>query len=249
MYAISQLQSDLRKLGIQPGDVLMVHASFRSVGSTEGRGAGLIEALLSAVGQAGTLMAYAAFEATSEVPGFDPKRSPARPSYGVFAELLRTWPGASRSENPGASMVAVGAKAGWLCEEHPTSYGYGPDGPLGKLVSIRGKVLLLGSDPDQVTLLHLAEHLAAIPNKRVVTREVPVLKQDGSASILTVEEFDTSNPVVAGMPQRIFASIVERFIATGVPAHGRVGQADAHLLPAQELVSFAVSIIESEFGG
>ena len=245
---IEQLQQQLARLGIRDGDALMVHASLRSVGLTESRGEGLINALKSSVGAQGTIMAYAAFRKTAEVPHFDPKRSPARPEYGVFAELLRTSPGAVRSGNPGASMVALGARAQYLCENHPLSYGYGPDGPLGKLVALGGKVLLLGSDPDQVTILHLAEHVARIPNKRVVQRVVDVMREDGSVCPVTIEEFDTSHPVVSSMPEKIFASIVGRFIESGAATAGPVGRARAHLLPARELVSFAVSVIEREYG-
>ena len=90
---------------------------------------------------------------------------------GVLAETLRTWPGALRSRNPGASMVAIGARARWLTADHPYDYGYGPGSPLAKLVEADGSVALLGSDLDQVTLLHLSEHLAELPNKRVVRRD------------------------------------------------------------------------------
>ena len=246
--ASTQLQRELKDLGICAGDTLMVHASLRSVGSVEERGQGVLSALLGVLGPEGTLMAYADFEPTSEVPYFDIKRSPARRGYGVFAELVRTHPGAVRSANPGASMVAIGVGAQWLCEEHPLNYGYGPESPLGKLVSVGGKVLLLGSDLDQVTLLHLAEHLADIPDKRVVTRSLNVLRNDDTAGSVMIEEFDTSRPVVSGMPERFFASVVEEFLATGAASSGLVGQALSYLLPAKELVSHAVSVMERDFG-
>jgi aminoglycoside 3-N-acetyltransferase len=109
-----QLQRDLLSLGIMPGDTVMVHASLRSVGSIEGRGEGLVSALLGVLGSGGSLLAYADFEQTSEVPHFDLMRSPARPDYGVFADLVRTHPQAVRSANPGASMVAIGQGANWF---------------------------------------------------------------------------------------------------------------------------------------
>ncbi len=245
---IDQLEQQLAQLGVREGDAVMVHASLRAVGPTENRGAGLIAALKNSVGAQGTIMGYAAFGRTETIAHFDPKRSPARPEYGVFAELVRTSPGAVRSANPGASMVAIGARARHLCEHHPLSYGYGPDGPLGKLVSLGGKVLLLGSDPDQVTILHLAEHLARIPGKHIVQRLVDVVREDGTVGAVAIEEFDTSRPVVPAMPERIFASIVGRFIESGGASGGTVGRAKALLLPAPELVSFAVSVIEREYG-
>lgn len=52
-----QLQSELHDLGIQYGDSLIVHASTRSIGPVEGRGQGVLSALLTVLGPAGTLMA------------------------------------------------------------------------------------------------------------------------------------------------------------------------------------------------
>lgn len=245
---IRQLEGQLQALGIRAADTLMVHASLRSVGPVEDRGQGVVSALLGILGSEGTLMAYADFEPTSEVPYFNIKRSPARPDYGIFAELVRTHPSAVRSANPGASMVAIGARAQWLCDDHPLKYGYGPESPLGKLVSVDGKVLLLGSDLDQVTLLHLAEHLADIPDKQVVTRSINVVRNDGSTESVIIEEFDTSRPVVSAMPERFFASLIEGFLATGRASRGLVGRASSYLLPAKELVSYAVSVIERDYG-
>jgi aminoglycoside 3-N-acetyltransferase len=162
----------------------------------------------------------------------------------VLAEVIRRWPGAVRSANPGASMAALGARASWLCAEHPLHYGYGPGSPLAKLVEADGQVLLLGSDLDQVTLLHLAEHLARLPGKRVVTSEVATPE-----GVLRLEEFDTSEPVVAGMPPNYFEQVVRAFLASGAGRSGRVGGAEAHLLPAAALVRFAVDQMEREFGG
>ena len=65
---IKQLQTELQSLGIHAGDTLVVHASIRSVGPVEERGQGVLTALLGVLGPEGTLMAYADFEPTSEVP-------------------------------------------------------------------------------------------------------------------------------------------------------------------------------------
>lgn len=145
-------------------------------------------------------MAYVDFEPTESVPNFDAQRSPARSEYGVLPEIIRQWPGAVRSLNPGASIVAVGAKAEWLCADHPLSYGYGPRSPFGKLIDCGGKVLPLGSDHNNVTLLHYAEHCAKLPPKRIIRRVYKVRSVNGVAAV-EVEEFDTSEPVVSAMPE------------------------------------------------
>ncbi|MCB0077237.1 MAG: aminoglycoside 3-N-acetyltransferase [Anaerolineales bacterium] len=246
--SIRTLSTQLRQLGVAHGDLLMVHASLRAVGPTEGRAAGLIQALLDAVGEAGTLMAYVDYEASADLPYFDPVHSPAAVDYGALAEEIRRWPTATRSLNPGASVAAIGAAAAWLCADHPLDYGYGLGSPFAKLVERQGKVVLLGSDFDHVTLLHYAEHIAPLPQKRVVRRDYR-MKVGEEIVARSVEEFDTSEPVVDGMPTDYFAQITQAFVDGGRAASGTVGRALAVLLPAAELVQFAVETMGREYGG
>lgn len=234
------LTDDLAALGLQPGDLVMVHASMRAVG---GRAETVVQAILDVLGPDGTLMVYVDFEPTEEVPEFDLARSPAMGDHGVLAEVVRRWPGAIRSANPGASMVAVGARAAWLCADHPLSYGYGPGTPLARLVEAQGKVLLLGSHLEHVTLLHHAEHLARLPNKRVIH----VTYRIGGETV-EIEEFDTSDGVVEGMPEGYFGDVLRAFLATGQAQAGPVGGARALLMSAAGLTRFAVEAMERTFG-
>jgi aminoglycoside 3-N-acetyltransferase len=231
----------LRQIGVQAGDPIMAHASMRAVG---GRAEGVVHAMLDALGSAGTLMVYVDFEPTDEVPHFDLAASPAAQDHGVFAEVVRRWPGAVRSANPGASMVAIGSQAKHLCADHPLNYGYGPGSPLAKFVDLDGKVLLLASHFDHVTLLHYAEHIARIPNKRVVRYEAGTTT---AGSGLEIEEFDTSDGVVAAMPDAYFETIVREFVDSGQATSGQVGNAIAHLLAAKALTSFGVACMERDF--
>lgn len=213
---------------------------MRAVG---GRAEALVRALLEAVGPEGTLAAYVDFEAVDHVRGFDLARSPAARDHGVFAEVLRCWPGAIRSRNPGASMVAVGARAAWLCADHPMNYGYGPGTPLGRIVESGGSVLLLGSHFDHVTLLHYAEHVARLEHKRVVGYAVEI---DGVEQ--RIEEFDTSEGVVDAMPERYFERVVSRYVDEHQISSGLVGGARSWLLDARELAAFATAEMERDFG-
>lgn len=228
-------------LGIEAGMVVMVHASMRAVG---GRAERLIEALQAAVGEAGSLLVYLDFEETPSQPFFDPLRSPAARDHGVFAEVFRTWPGVQISTNPGARMAAWGARAHRLVAEHPLRDGYGPGSPLAKLVEADGQVLLLGSDLDHVTLLHHAESLARLPNKRWI--QATHRLADGRSVV--VEEFDSEHGVVAGMPDRYFASCVQAFLAAGLGHTGVVGGATSHRMSASALLRFAVERMERDFG-
>ena len=261
----SQLVRDLVRLGLQAGDVVMVHASMRAVGKVLGGPDVVIRAILDVVGQSGTVMAYTDWEHAAqhltrqdaieavdeslleEMPAFDPRTSRARREYGILPEFLRTWPGACRSGNPGASVAAVGAKAEWLCADHPLQYGYGPGSPLAKLVEVQGKVLLLGAPLDTVTLLHFSEHMARLPNKRVIRYREPILV-DGRKVWVEIEEFDTSSPVVSGAPEHYFADIVQSYLEAGRGRSGKVGNAQSYLFEAADLHHYAVRWMEKHFG-
>ena len=189
----SDLTSDLQAIGVEPGQTIMLHVSVRAIGWIIGGPHVLIDAILACVGDSGTLMMYAAWEERPEhferwseerkraflreCPPFVPERSRANRKWSILTEYLRTWPGACRSGNPGASMVAVGARAGWLTADHSLQYGYGPRSPLGRLCEVDGRVLQIGVSPQTATLIHHAEHLARLPDKRKFTYTAPLLRE------------------------------------------------------------------------
>lgn len=253
------LAADLAALGLRPGDAVMVHAAISRVGRLLNGPDAVIEALRDAVGADGTVLAYADWDASYEelvdtqgrvpeawrahVPPFDAWRSRAVRDNGVLPEFLRTTPGARRSGNPGASVVALGARADWFTADHPLDYGYGEGSPLAKLVAAGGKVLMLGAPLDTMTLLHHAEHLARIPGKRVKRIEVPFATVAGTQWRM-VEEFETGEPVVPGLADDYFAHIVTDFLASGQGRQGKVGEAASVLIEAAAITRFAVAWLE-----
>ncbi|MBI4923726.1 MAG: aminoglycoside 3-N-acetyltransferase [Devosia nanyangense] len=249
------LAADLRTLGLIAGDAVLVHAGLRSVGPIVGGPDALIAALSDAVGARGSILGYADWQIEDDrladpafrddIPPFDPPSSRATRDNGAFPELLRTTPGARRSASPGASCVALGGPADWFVADHALDYGYGPHSPFGKLVEAGGKVLMLGAPLDTMTLLHHAEHLADIPNKRIKRYETPIVV-DGKTVWRSFEEFDTSH-APEGLPEDYFVALVEDFLATGQGTRGTVGAAPSVLVAAKEIVPFAVSWLERRF--
>lgn len=233
---------------------MFVHASLRSIGRVLGGVETVIAALQGAVGPQGTLLAYTDWQCEDagaidpglrdQLPPFDPATSRSSRDNGAFPELLRTMPGALRSASLGASCAALGARAAWFTADHALDYGYGPRSPFAKLVESSGKVLMLGAPLDTMTLLHHAEHLADIPNKRIIRFEEPMLV-DGVKQWRWIEEFETCNPVVEGLPDDYFATIVDAFLATGQGKRGTIGAAPSVLVEAKRIVPFAVAWIET----
>lgn len=254
------LRRDLQRLGLLAGDTVMVHAAMSRVGRLMNGPDALIQALLDAVGSDGTVLAYTDWDARYDellddegrvpaawrehVPPFDPSASRAIRDNGVFPEFLRTTPGARRSGNPGASVAALGAKADWLTADHPLDYGYGEGSPFAKLVAVGGKILMVGAPLDTMTLLHHAEHLARIPNKRVRRYEAPFATPSGVAWRM-MEEFETAHPIAPALDDDYFATIVEEFLAGEAGLRGVVGEAAAVLVDARSIIAFAVRWLEA----
>ena len=257
MWTRQALAQHCADLGLVAGDAVLVHAGLRAVGPILGGPDSLIGALADVVGRSGTILAYCDWNYDDRdlgdaalrphVPAFDPERSRATRDNGAFPELLRTTPGACRSANPGASMAALGGRADWFVSDHALDYGYGPHSPLGKLVAVDGKTLMIGAPLETMTLLHHAEHLAAIADKRVRRYQSPILVE-GRTVWRDFEEFDTALPVVAGLEDDYFADVVEDFLATGQGRRGLIGGAPSVLVAAAPVVRFAVDWLERRLG-
>ncbi|MGQ3046384.1 MAG: aminoglycoside 3-N-acetyltransferase [Niveispirillum sp.] len=254
------IAADLARLGIAAGDLVMVHAACRAVGPVMGGPDGIIAGLRRAVGPDGTIMAYLDWEAAWEdfidadgrvpdvwrphVVPFDPARTRAARDNGALPEFLRTAPGAVRSLNPGASVAALGTLADALTRDHPLNYGYGPGSPLARLVERGGKVLMLGAPWDTMTLLHHAEHLARLPDKTIIRREIPFARPDGGIDWCWMEEFDTSEPVSDRLPENFIEQIVTDYLATGAGRRDMVGAAPSILVDAADILPFAIKWLE-----
>jgi aminoglycoside 3-N-acetyltransferase len=248
----SSLLTDLVRLGLRPGGVVMVHASVRSIGPVTGGVNVVLQALLDAVGPTGTLAAYVDFEPfyedddTAEVPVFDKRIAHAARDHGILHETIRTWPGALRSDHPDAGVAAIGPLAAWITTGHPFHYGYGPGTPFARILQANAQVLLLGAPLDTITLLHYAEHEARIPGKRI-RRYRRLMPTPQGPQWTDFEEFDTADPVNSELPIDVFARIAADFLTTGQASAGEVGAASSYLFPAPELVRFGVDWLERYF--
>lgn len=255
----AHLRDDLKRLGLRAGDTVMVHAAMSRVGPLLNGPDALIQALTDALGPDGTLLVYTSWDSRHDdlldahgrvlpewrdhVPGFDAARSRAVRMNGIIAEFVRTTPGARRSANPGASVAALGRLADWITADHPQDYGYGENSPLARLVEVGGRVLMVGAPWDTMTLLHLADHRARLPGKRVLRYEVPFATR-GATEWRFIEEFDTSEPVLDAIPDNYIERIVGDFVAAGGGRQGLVGRAPSLLVDAGPVLTHGIAWLE-----
>ena len=124
-----------------------------------------------------------------------------------------------------------------MLRDQPWDDYYGPGSPLEKLAQWGGKVLRLGADPETVTVLHYAEYLADLPDKRRTRWDYLLATPKGPQQVW-VECLDDLNGIADFAGEDYFAAIVGAYLAEGRGQAGPVGAAQAELLDAADLVAF-----------
>jgi aminoglycoside 3-N-acetyltransferase len=248
----SELVRDLYKLGIQPGQTLLVHASVRSIGLTVGGASTVLSALRRAVGQRGNIVTPAGTPENSftsrahqaliaqltadeisafrrNMSGFDKDSTPS--TTGALGEALRTVPGAVRSAHPQSSFAAIGPEARYLMADHRHDCHLGEFSPLAKLYKAEASVLLLGVGYEFCSAFHLAEYrYAESPPSAIYSCAVIVngLRQWISYADVVLDDQDFGE-IGKGLERDSGASVKK----------GDVGEAPSRLLPLMQAVDYA----------
>lgn len=246
---VSALASDLRELGVQAGDVLLVHSSLSSLGWVCVDPTTVVDALQAVLTSDGTLVmpthsgqyGNPAHWENPPVPDdwvevVREERSPFRPavtptrSMGAIPECFRNYPGTVRSRHPETSFAAWGADAEAVVADHPYDDLMGEESPLAAVYDRDGDVLMLGTSWDRCTSLHLAEYRADF-EKETFWNAAPVV-EDGERVLVEYED------VVADDSE--FPEIGAAFEEAVGVTRGEVGAAEATLVDQPSLVDFGV---------
>ncbi|MSR88610.1 MAG: hypothetical protein EXS67_03035 [Candidatus Margulisbacteria bacterium] len=120
-FQLHDIEEQLRLLGIQEGDVLLLKVDMAQVGLIEGRlKTGLLDALRNVVGPSGTLVisTFTQNHFISFIKKDTVFTKETRPNTGVFARLILDVPGCIRSDHPTNSFAAIGPEASRILEGH-----------------------------------------------------------------------------------------------------------------------------------
>lgn len=161
MKYTERLALDLKRLGIVPGDVVLMHTSLKALDTPGLRAEDVIETLLELLTPAGTLLvpALSYLTVTRENPVFDIKLT--KSCIGALPECFRTQYAQYRSVHPTHSVCAWGRYAysvtAWhKLDETPV----GPHSPFMQLPMLGGKLLMLGCGLRPNTFMHGVEEAA-----------------------------------------------------------------------------------------
>jgi aminoglycoside 3-N-acetyltransferase len=249
------LADDLRALGLQPGQTVLVHSALRSLGWVAGGPVAVTQALLDVLTDAGTLVMPTHTADNSDpanwsrppvpaawhqvirdaMPGFDPAISPTR-SMGSIPETFRSWPGVVRSYHPTSSFAALGPNAATITQDHGLDDSLGESSPLARMYDLDGQVLLLGVGYDRNTSFHLAEY--RVPGAQRITTGSAILRE-GVRAWVSYRDIDVDDGP--------FPDIGAAFEQTGQVRIANVGSATAKFFPQRPAVNFALEWLLQHF--
>jgi aminoglycoside 3-N-acetyltransferase len=251
MQTKASIATDLRRLGVGSGQLLVVHSSLSSIGYVLGGAEAIVRALIEVLGPDGTLVMPAFSPEVSDpstwanrqfrddelalaqnhVLVFDAAVTPT--SMGAIPESFRNWPGSLRSAHPQVSVTARGPLAPEIVAPHKLAWGQGAGSPFERLYNLDATLLLLGVGFNRATFLHFAE--SRVPHGRRKTRRIPT-NQGGLRQWLSV-------PDVGDDLNTYFPLIGEQFVIGGRASTGTVGQAKSTLSSSRALVDFATDFM------
>ncbi|MCK1992051.1 AAC(3) family N-acetyltransferase [Peribacillus muralis] len=240
--------ADLRKMGVERGMTILVHSSLSRIGWVNGGATAVIQALMEAVTEEGTIVMPSQSVELSDparwgnppvpeswwkviresMPAYDPRYTPVTSALGQIAELFRSFPGVVRSNHPNYSFTAWGKDKNKILEPHSLAFGLGEQSPLGKLYNRESYVLQLGATFDSTTCFHLAEY--KINYKKVISQGAPLLVE-GERVWKEYQELE--------FREELFAEIGESYKTEHELKEGHVGSASCRLFSIKEAVDFA----------
>lgn len=194
-HTLEVLKADLRKLGLQEGDVLYTHSSLKSLGYIEGGVETVICAMMEVVGKEGTLV-FPAFTVPISMLDtlrkkdqvFIPETDPA--TTGKIPNTFRNFPDVKRSLHATHSVAAWGKHATYITDEHYTQpSNFGSETPFAKMLELNVKIVGLGVGFEPVTFYHVFEDFYPELFKGVYLDEVFHPKLKIGDKIITAKEY------------------------------------------------------------
>ena len=235
------------QLGIKQGDTLLVHASLSSLGYVVGGAEALFWALREVIGEQGTTLVPSQTVEISDPASWQYPPVPqewhdvirsSMPAYskelsyskamGAFSQLIGILPDSIRSNHPMYSFTAIGEKVSEIIRQDSFDFPFGDKSPLGRMYSIGAKVLMIGTDFETNTSLHLAENRL---DREVIQEKSKILTKDGEKWILFKNiELDIYDDYL-----EIQKNFMEQYTVNDIS----INESNVYLFDMKECVDFA----------
>ncbi|MCB9224054.1 MAG: AAC(3) family N-acetyltransferase [Crocinitomicaceae bacterium] len=237
------LIKDLQGIGINKGDILLVHSSLSRIGYLEEGPKTLVDAILEVIGPEGNLLMPTSpnnvfqLNYIRNIPFFDVNETPSM--TGKITEYFRTLPGVVRSLSPTEPVSAFGPRAEEFTKDH---FGqitpYNQHSPFYKVSENGGKLLYIG-----VTLSMAGTNLHTLED--AVDFKFPVYYPE-LFEIEVIDSYHVKHKVKIKVhdpewsKKRKCDELIPMFIEEGAMQKVKIGQADTLLVDAKKFFEVMV---------
>jgi aminoglycoside 3-N-acetyltransferase len=233
MLTFEQLVGGFRNLGVDDGDTLLVHSSYKSLGEVDGGPQTVIRALEGVLGADGTLiMPTFNFDFNKGIP-WDVRKT--RSKMGALTEVVRMDPRAKRVFHPFYSFAILGKHAEMLGSLRYKS-SYERNSVFGKLRDLDGKIMVIGlSYNDSMTFFHHIEQMEGVDYRFLKQFTGEVTDENGNTYTDTFEMLvrDIDKGVMTMVDP--MGTLMEQ---AGIVKIRKIGEAEVKLMKANEVYEF-----------
>jgi aminoglycoside 3-N-acetyltransferase len=235
MLTFEKLIEGFRDVGVEEGDTLLVHSSYKSFGPVDGGPQTVIRALEAALGTEGggtLIMPTFNFDFNKGAP-WDVRKTPSK--MGVLTELVRENPRAKRVFHPFYSFAVLGKHAGMLGSLRYKS-AYERNSVFGKLRDLDGKIMVIGlSYTNSMTFFHHIEQMEGVDYRFLKQFTGEVTDENGDTYT------DTFEMLVRNIDKSVITEVDpmgELMEDAGIIKIRKIGEADVKLMKANEVYEF-----------
>jgi aminoglycoside 3-N-acetyltransferase len=226
-----------RKVGLNAGDIVLVHSSFNSLGGVEGGPQAVIDALLDVLTPEGTLIMPTFNFGFNQGEPWDVQKTPSK--MGVLTELVRLNPESRRVFHPFYSFAILGKLKDELASVRYKD-SYGPDSIFARLRKLDGKIMIIGlSYNHSMTFFHHVEQTQGVDYRFIKKFTGEVTDEAGRTYT------DTFTMLVRDLDKGVqtavdpMGAMLEKH---GIVSIGKIGNADVKLMKANDV--FRVTVEE-----
>jgi aminoglycoside 3-N-acetyltransferase len=242
-----ELIKNLQKIGIQPGDSVLVHSSLSRIGHLKDGPKTFVDALIAAVGDEGTILMPTSpnnvfqLNYIRNTPFFDVLNSPSK--TGAITEYFRKLPNAVRSLHPTEPVSAVGKLAKYYTKDHFNQLTpYNKNSPFYRVSEQKGKILYVGVTLSMAgTNLHTLEDAVdfKFPVYYKDEFEIDVIDEKGQKHSVKTK---VHNPEYS--KKRKCDDLIPLFEAKGALTKCKVGEAATLAVNAEQFLAVMISEYE-----
>ena len=224
-----ELLDGFRQTSVKPGETIIVHTSYKSLGGVEGGAETVIDAMRELVGPQGTVMFPAFnFQSWTETHYWDVLETPSK--MGMITELARIRLDAKRTPHPIYSFSVWGARADEFSKTDDME-AYGPNSVFALFHKTNGTIVSIGLDFNSTfSLHHYVEFNNGCDYRRVKEFSGLYVGYDRVPRIKTYSMFVRKNErvktyIVPGMNDLLHAGVIKEV---------QVGAAKVHFATAND---------------